>query len=196
MPDSVSSARKRKRRLNLVGDYLRRLAIPFTLLAVIVIADQLTKLWVLANLEPGEIYPVFGSFFQLRLIYNIGGAMGTALGSGTFYLISSLIILIAVFYLIITNKDNLWTKYSLTLIAAGAIGNIIDRLRIGMVVDFLDVDIPDIDFLGFRLERWWTFNIADSAISIGMIILMLFIIFRPQKKPETAPPSSISVSDS
>lgn len=122
--------------------------------------------------------------------------MGTALGSGTFYLISSLIILAAVFYLIITNKDNLWTKYSLTLIASGAIGNIIDRLRVGMVVDFLDVDIPDINLLGFHLERWWTFNIADSAISVGMVMLVLYIIFHSRKKQESAPASSMSVSDS
>ncbi len=122
--------------------------------------------------------------------------MGTALGSGTFYLISSLIILVAVFYLIITNKDNLWTKYSLTLIASGAIGNIIDRLRVGMVVDFLDVDIPDINLLGFHLERWWTFNIADSAISVGMVMLVLYIIFHSRKKQESAPTSSTSVSDS
>lgn len=122
--------------------------------------------------------------------------MGIALGSGTFYLISSLIILVAVFYLIITNKDNLWTKYSLTLIASGAIGNIIDRLRVGMVVDFLDVDIPDINLLGFHLERWWTFNIADSAISVGMVMLVLYIIFHSRKKQESAPTSSMSVSDS
>jgi len=117
--------------------------------------------------------------------------MGTELGSGTFYLVTSSIILAVVIYLIITSRDSLWSRVALTLIAAGAIGNIIDRIRLGMVVDFIDVDIPDINLFGFHLERWWTFNIADSSISIGMVLLLLYILFHPRKKeiPAVSPDS-------
>jgi len=122
----------------------------------------------------------------LSLTYNAGGAMGTTLGSGTFYLITSLIVLGIVFYLAYTNFNNRFISILLTGIAGGAIGNIIDRIRIGKVADFLDFDIPDINFLGLRLERWWTFNIADAAITVGVIMLLVYMLLhRGQEQAET-----------
>ncbi len=112
--------------------------------------------------------------------------MGTTLGSGTFYLITSLIVLGIVFYLAYTNFNNRFISILLTGIAGGAIGNIIDRIRIGKVADFLDFDIPDINFLGLRLERWWTFNIADAAITVGVIMLLVYMLLhRGQEQAET-----------
>jgi signal peptidase II len=108
--------------------------------------------------------------------------MGTNFGSGTFYLITSFLILLVVIYFIITHRYNKMVTFPLAAIAGGAIGNIIDRLRIGRVIDFMDFDFFDINFLGQKLERWWTFNIADAAISAGMIILIFYILFHPKTK--------------
>jgi signal peptidase II len=189
MPGFVSSAKKPKRGPVLAGDNRRQLLISFIALIVVVIADQLTKLWAVSYLQAGEIKQVLGAFFQLKLAYNEGGAMGTNFGGGLFYLISSVLILAIVIYFIIISRQNKIMAYSLAAIAGGAIGNIIDRLRIGRVVDFLDFDFFDINLGKFRIERWWTFNIADSAIMIGLIILLICVIwFSPSyKSGESAP---------
>lgn len=189
MPGFVSSARKPKRRPVLAGDNRRQLLLSFIALIVIVLADQLTKLWAVSYLPAGEIKQVLGTFFQLKLAYNEGGAMGTNFGGGLFYLISSILILAIVIYFIIISRQNKIMAYSLAVIAGGAIGNIIDRLRIGRVVDFLDFDFFDINLGKFRIERWWTFNIADSAITIGLIILLICVIWfsSSHKSGESAP---------
>ena len=71
----------------------------------------------------------------------------------------------------------------LALIAGGAIGNIIDRLRFGKVVDFLDFDFFDINLFGYQIDRWWTFNIADAVISCSIIFLLIRLIFFHHEKP-------------
>jgi signal peptidase II len=129
---------------------------------------------------------VFGRFFMLTLVYNKGGALGTSFGSTTYYLVSSLIILAIVFYYLYVNRATASLAYPLAFIAGGAIGNILDRLRLGRVVDFLDVDFFDINIFGYQLERWWTFNLADVAISCSILFLLIDIFFTPHqaKDPE------------
>ncbi|SYZ72000.1 Lipoprotein signal peptidase [Candidatus Zixiibacteriota bacterium] len=161
---------------------MRRLIFPVIFLLAVVAFDQISKIWVLNSLSPGQTKSVIGQFFQLRLAYNEGGAMGTVLGSGTFYLVTSCIVLIIVLYLLYNNRNRALLAFSLAAIAGGAIGNIIDRIRIGWVVDFLDFDFFDINILGYKLDRWWTFNVADSAITVGIIILLAYILFSPRPK--------------
>ena len=123
---------------------------------------------------------------MLTLVYNEGGALGTNLGSSTYYLVASFLILIIVLYYLIINWKAATLAYPLSFIAGGAIGNIIDRIRLGMVIDFLDVDFFDIDFLGYHLDRWWTFNLADAAISCSIVYLLgkiLMARFRQAVKP-------------
>jgi signal peptidase II len=76
----------------------------------------------------------------------------------------------------------LWERISdpLSFITGGAIGNLIDRIAYGKVVDFLDFDFFDISLFGYRLERWWTFNIADMAISLSILYLFVRILFTKQ----------------
>ena len=120
---------------------------------------------------------VIGQFFMLTLVYNEGGAMGTNFGSSTYYLISSIFILLFVFYYIYANRHNASFAYPMAFIAGGAIGNIIDRIRLGQVIDFLDVDFFDIRIGDFILERWWTFNIADAAITCSIVYLITYMLF-------------------
>ena len=125
----------------------------------------------------GDSVRVLGDFFMLTLVYNRGGAMGTNIGSSTYYLVISLILIPVLIYYINHYRAEFRLSWPLALIAGGAAGNIIDRLRLGQVIDFLDVDFFDINLLGFRITRWWTFNVADAAISCGIVILLLVTFF-------------------
>lgn len=164
-----------------------RLIGPALLLLGVVAADQATKLWALGELVRQQPVEVLGRFVQFTLVYNEGGAMGTNFGSTTYYLISSLLILGFVLYYLYANRHLARVSYPLALIAGGAIGNIIDRIRLGQVVDFIDVDIPDINVAAFSLERWWTFNIADAAITVSIVFLIISLFMHRKDTREELP---------
>lgn len=109
--------------------------------------------------------------------------MGSNFGSPAYYLATSILILLFILYYIYTHRTSLMLTLPLALIAGGAIGNIIDRLRFGKVVDFLDFDFFDINLFGYQIDRWWTFNIADAVISCSIIFLLVRLIFFHQQKP-------------
>lgn len=171
---------------------MRKLLAPAIALAAVVIADQATKLWAIDFLSETQSAKVLGDFFMLTLVYNEGGAMGTNFGSPAYYLISSSLILIFVLYYVFTHRDRCRITIPLAMIAGGAIGNIIDRLRFGKVVDFLDFEFFNIDLFGFRLERWWTFNLADAVITCSIIFLIVTVLFfLPEREShETHSPSN------
>ena len=141
------------------------------------LSDQLTKIWAVESLAGNSPTEVFGRFFMFTLVYNEGGAMGTNFGSSTYYLISSIFILMFVFYYIYANRNKAFFAYPMAFIAGGAIGNIIDRIRLGRVIDFLDFDFFDIRIGDYLIERWWTFNIADAAITCSIIYLVIYMLF-------------------
>ena len=117
--------------------------------------------------------------------------MGTKLASSTYYLVVALIILPFLLFYIYRYRTAFVLSIPLSFIAGGAIGNLIDRIRLGQVVDFVDVDFFDINFLGYHLDRWWTFNVADAAIScaIAFLFLHMFIGKRQAKSStQTSPP--------
>lgn len=193
MPVSVSNAKK-KRKVKKPTDVNGRLIIPpVIIIAVVVFLDQISKMMIVQRFNEGETVSVLGSFFQLRLIYNRGGALGTNLGSGDFYLGTSILILAAILYLIYHNRKTPMMSWPLAFCAGGAIGNVADRIFNGKVVDFLDFDFFDFSLFGNTITRWWTFNVADIAITVGIIFLILYILFTPNKKPaesESTPDSS------
>lgn len=147
---------------------------------VIVIADQITKAIVLAKMALYQSIAVIPGFFSLTHIHNPGGAFGFLAGQDAsvrawiFVAASSVAIgLIFLFYRQIP-KTHRFLSVALALIFGGAIGNLIDRLRFGKVVDFLDVYIGNM--------HWPAFNVADSAIVIGVGVFLYHILFR--KLPE------------
>jgi signal peptidase II len=146
------------------------------ILALVVAFDQLTKYLVLQNIARGEIVPVIPDFFNLTLTFNRGAAFGllSDLPDGTRQLVlavTTLIALSAVLYFLVRDfHGERVAHYSMALILGGAFGNVIDRVRLGEVVDFLDVY--------WGTYHWPAFNIADSAICVGVAILLL-------KKPRT-----------
>lgn len=127
--------------------------------------DQLTKWWVLQTMTLGESVPVLGSFFKLTYIHNPGAVFGIRLGNPYLHLLLACVALIVVGGLLwrISPEDRL-AAIGLTLVLGGAIGNIIDRVRFGVVIDFLD--------FGIGTARWWVFNLADTCVSVGTALLI------------------------
>lgn len=140
----------------------------FALAAAIVAVDQFTKWAVLANFAYGERLQLTG-FFNLVLAYNKGAAFSMfaeAAGWQTPLLIGFALVASGIVgYLIVRNPDKRLFSLGLALILGGAVGNLVDRLRFGYVVDFLDFHA-----MGWH---WPAFNVADSGITVGAVILIL-----------------------
>ena len=156
---------------------------------LIVIVDQITKWAILSNLEPYSSTAVT-SFFNLVLVYNKGAAFGFLANSNfdvnLFFLIANFVILLVLLIALRTLcPPRSQTATAIWLIIGGAIGNMIDRLVHGHVIDFLD----------FHYSGWHysAFNVADSAITVGAIliameILGLRVIFRKSNSANTDSP--------
>lgn len=197
MPGSVSNANQPKKDPLLSANNLKQLSRPALYMIAVVVADQVTKLMALAWLDEHTSVEILGRFVMFTLLFNYGGAMGTNFGSSTYYLVSSLFILAAIIGYIYLHRNQLKLVIPLSLIAGGAIGNIIDRVRLGKVIDFVDVDFFDIDMFGFYLERWWTFNVADAVITCSMIFLLVHtFFFHTEEEPAQSSPTVTAPSQS
>ncbi|HTY36915.1 MAG TPA: signal peptidase II [Bacteroidota bacterium] len=167
------------------------------LTGIVVLLDQAAKLFIkgfeipILNLYHlgiplGASYPIIGDFLRLTFIENPGMAFGIDVGGKLFLTIFSIVASVGIFfYLYKIRQEALVIRIALALILGGAIGNLIDRvfygvifgegaLFYGKVVDFIDVDFFNIDVLGFHLTRFPVFNLADSSVSIGVIMLLVF----------------------
>ncbi|MCP4686008.1 MAG: signal peptidase II [bacterium] len=149
---------------------------------VVVVLDQVTKSWAVASLSGQPSLRVLGDFLMFTLVYNEGGAMGTQLGPSVSYLVMAVVVLPFLMYYIYRNRNDLMYSLPLSLIAAGAVGNLIDRIRLGKVIDFVDADFFDIDLFGFHMDRFWVFNIADAAISCAIVFLLIVMLFFQEKQ--------------
>lgn len=172
----------------------------------VVLIDQVTKLLVKGFSIPflnlsyegmyhGQRIPVWGDFFRLTFIENPGMAFGFDPGLDLKFYVSlfSLIASIGlVIYIYIVRTQKLSLRIALAFILGGAVGNLIDRifygdwfdyagLFYGRVVDFLDFDFFDVTILGRSYDRWPIFNIADAAVTIGVLILIIF--YKHHNKP-------------
>jgi len=147
---------------------------------ITLILDQATKLSVLHLIEtPQSVLP----FFDIVLVYNHGVSFGFMAAQSPFmpYLLSLMSASIAVlFFLWLRHTQALYLKIAMGLVIAGALGNIIDRLYLGAVVDFLDFYIP---WQGQNFH-YPSFNIADSAIFIGVVCVMIDSFKKDDKKEE------------
>lgn len=133
--------------------------------ALALILDQVSKWWVMQAMGLYESVPVLGSFFKLTYIHNPGAVFGLRLGGPYFHLALAAVALIFVCVLLWRLPPNsTWPSVGLALVLGGAIGNMIDRVRFGVVIDFLD--------FGFGDTRWWIFNLADTWVSVGTVLLL------------------------
>ncbi len=145
---------------------------------VIVFIDQITKALTRLNMEIGDSVPVIQNFFHLTYVTNDGMAFGLNFPGGIYVLSTVSIILTIVIFMYLWKERNghFLMRLSLALILAGAIGNLIDRVLFGKVVDFFDFMIGDF--------HWYIFNVADSSVTIGMIIFLYFSFYiQPDLQP-------------
>jgi len=148
---------------------------PFSMITVVVVLlDQATKLLVLAKIPLYHSIPVIEGFFNLTHIRNPGGAFGF-MASGSqgvrnllFIGVSIVAMGLIVYFYRSTPKTYPYLASALAMIFGGAVGNLIDRLRFGEVVDFLDV------YVG--AYHWPAFNVADSAITVGITIFIAHLV--------------------
>jgi signal peptidase II len=141
----------------------------FIIFLATVVLDQVTKYLVLDNFNLGESIPIIQNIFHLTYVQNRGAAFGILQNQLPFFIIITLAVLALLFYFYRQLPlGSSWNKIALGMALGGTIGNFIDRVRLGFVVDFFD----------FRV--WPVFNIADSAIVISVIIFSYWILIVDQ----------------
>jgi signal peptidase II len=147
---------------------------------LVVLLDQLTKGWIIATMRLHDAYPVIDGFFNIVYVRNPGAAFGFLAGASplfrsVFFLAVTLAaILLILHYLRQTKIEEIFLVLALALILAGAVGNLIDRIRFGEVIDFLDV------YIG--AHHWPAFNIADASITTGASVLVMFLLGKRKEK--------------
>ena len=144
----------------------RKITIPLTIVLLIVL-DQLVKWTIVSNIKLGEVKGFIPSIMSLTYLQNTGAAFSILENQQwLFTIITLLVIGGAIWYLIKNIKGSFWLISGLTLIIAGGLGNYIDRLRQGFVVDMFQVD-----FINFAV-----FNVADTYLTFGVLIMLLVIV--------------------
>lgn len=146
--------------------------------------DSLTARFIAPGFGSTESLPVLGQAFRITLVRNTGAAFGIFPGYQPIFIATSLLVLLVIMgYQIRTKPDSWPVVIALALVSGGAFGNLIDRALIGRVTDFFDLAIVDFP----------VFNIADSAILIGVGILIVWLLFGPQPSAATSAPELHSV---
>jgi signal peptidase II len=134
------------------------------LAGLIVVLDQVTKAWLVSFLAPGESVPVAGDWIRLVHSQNNGGLFGLLRGQAALFGLVSLVVVALIVLYHARAKPSRYLSITLGLLLGGAIGNVVDRFRLGYVVDFVDAGIGTL--------RWYTFNVADTAISFALLLLL------------------------
>jgi signal peptidase II len=148
----------------------------FTVAAVVVIIDQISKALVLAKMPLYKTIPIIEGFFSLTHVHNPGGAFGFLAQNGSpwrHWMFLGAVILalgLILYFHHQTPRTHPYLAFGLSLIFGGAIGNLIDRVQLGEVVDFLDFYVAH--------YHWPTFNVADSAVTVGVAIFIVHIVFK------------------
>lgn len=154
----------------------------------IILLDQLTKQQIIQTMRLHESIPVIPNLFSLTYIRNPGAAFGLLAGSSNafrmvFFGLTSIFALGLLGTILLRMSEEEWMgRVSVAAILGGAIGNLIDRLRFGEVIDFLDVYVDS--------YHWPAFNVADSAITVGVIALIIHFAFEKRIEPPETPSAS------
>jgi signal peptidase II len=147
---------------------------------VVIIVDQISKLFIDANFGVASVQPsaggvaptdVIGDLVRIAKSFNTGGIFGLFGNSAPVLAIASLVVIgLIAFYEWREGRQTWLLTLALALLLGGAIGNLIDRIRLGYVIDFVD--------MGIGSSRFYTFNVADSAISMAILLLIILALFR------------------
>ncbi len=151
----------------------------------ILILDQITKKAIMDGMVRGQSLDLPGGFLALTYIHNSGGAFGVLPQAGPLFLATGVAVVLGILFALPRLEHwGAWTSASCAMILGGTIGNLIDRVRFGSVVDFLDLG-------------WWPiFNVADMGISVGicMLLLQAFLVRPPEEGSQAVSTESLSAS--
>ncbi len=148
----------------------------------IIVLDQITKIWVEKNFKLHESVIVIDGYFSFTYILNPGAAFGFLGNQGEtfrmffFGIVSVIALILLGLFFRDTEKEDTVALTAISMLFGGAIGNMIDRVRLGEVIDFLDFYIGE--------HHWPAFNVADSAITVGISLLMIHLFFPKKENPE------------
>lgn len=146
----------------------------YLLSIIIIVLDQLTKWIIVKTMDLYESIPVITDFFYITSSRNRGAAWGILQGQMIFFYVITLIVIVGVVYFMSRYaKDSIWLGLGLSLILGGAIGNFIDRILRGEVVDFLDFYIFNYHFP--------IFNVADSSLCVGVVLIIIATLIDERK---------------
>lgn len=146
------------------------------------VADQVSKALVVASLDPGEYINVVGDLVRIWYVKNTGAAFSLLPGAIWLFIPVTILALVMVAYFFRSFRDRgPWIHVVLGGVLAGALGNLTDRVRLGYVVDFVSV--------GLGNTRFPTFNVADSAVVVGIGLLVLYLTFADRDDGRDAAPS-------
>ncbi|NSP76245.1 signal peptidase II [Enterococcus faecalis] len=145
----------------------RLLVVYFLISALLVGLDQWSKYLTVQNISLGETKEFIPGFLSLTHLRNTGAAWSLLEGKMIFFYVITVIVSVVIIYLLIKNyKKSIWYSVGLSFVLAGAIGNFIDRVRLGYVADMLQTD-----FMNFPI-----FNVADSTLVVGVICIFIYLI--------------------
>jgi len=160
----------------------KRLGLFLACAASILVLDQVSKAIMASRLLLGRPVPLLGDFVRLTLVHNTGAAFGLFPGSRLPFILISILAIGVVLYLFARAAyHGLMNRILLGCILGGALGNLVDRIRWGRVVDFIDVGVGTL--------RWPVFNVADSAVTLGVILLAWNISRSSRPHPDLESPS-------
>ncbi|MCK4534512.1 MAG: lipoprotein signal peptidase [Syntrophobacterales bacterium] len=152
----------------------------FITLLLVVGLDQISKIYISSVMSLHASYPVIDGFFNITYVRNPGAAFGflanaTPMFRSLFLIIVSAAAIVMILYFLAKNRSaGILLTFALSLILGGAVGNLVDRIRFGNVVDFLDFYIASC--------HWPAFNVADSAISVGAVLLIVEMLRREKPR--------------
>ena len=147
---------------------------------LVVAADQATKVWARGSLRPDHEVTVISGWLWFRLTSNSGASLGLLRGHNLVFLVASILVVVAVAVVVIRGAPGTVGAAALGAVAGGASSNLIDRVRLGSVIDFIEVHLWPTDF-----------NLADAAIRLGVLVFVLTLLFgrswRSRRNPASRP---------
>jgi signal peptidase II len=161
----------------------RRLALWLALAVIVILVDQLTKTLILGSMQLGDSHTITG-YFNIVRVHNTGAAFSFLAGASGwqrwFFITLGIVVSLGIVWMIRSHPDQKLFCFSVSMIMGGALGNVIDRLLHGYVVDFLQFHWPWLEPL-FRGGYFPSFNVADAAITLGAVCLVLDELLRVRR---------------
>jgi signal peptidase II len=150
---------------------------------LVLVLDQITKLWISSSMQVGQSTSLIEGYIRLRYTQNTGAAFGIFSDSTGILSIVSLVVIVGIVVAFVRLGNPTWLSVlAAGLVLGGALGNLADRVRLGYVVDFVEVFKPQLN-LNNVVYTFPVFNAADSAITVGVVLILIGLLFGKTGEP-------------